>query len=247
MGRRSLLRVSLLLLVLSAGCGKHLDDPLRPLARQLDRYPQYSIVLQDMDASGTFFKSYHHLYTYIYGTEQEGEEGLVFHTGQTPWTEVSKKFYEENQGLLGMVLLSKGGEGKVVEDHFPPGYQYVGNPRYGQWRTDSSGNSFWEFYGKYALFRDFLGLATLPLYRSHYASYTDHRRRGEPYFGPSGSSGRYYGTRGSLTRKTQPTFFERQQVRERSRRASFSDKVRNRTGRSQSSGARSRSGSRGGK
>jgi hypothetical protein len=238
---RTLLRASLALLLLSAACAKRLDDPLRPLAEELDRYPQYSVVLQDMDVSGTFFKSYHHLYKVIYGEEQEGEEDLLFQNRQTPWTEVSKRFYETNRELLGMVLLSKGPEGKVVEDQFPPGYQYVGNPRYGQWRNDSSGNSFWEFYGKYALFRDVLGLATLPLYRSHFDSYSDHRRRGEPFFGPTGAAGRTYGTGGSYTRKTQPTFYERQQARQSARRASFSDKVQSRTG------TRSRSATRSGK
>lgn len=32
------------------------------------------------------------------------------------------------------------------------GSQYVGNPNYGNWQTNSSGGSFWEWYGKYALF-----------------------------------------------------------------------------------------------
>lgn len=40
---------------------------------------------------------------------------------------------------------------------FGPGSQLVGNPNYGQWRTDSSGNSFWVWYGQFALIRDLLG------------------------------------------------------------------------------------------
>lgn len=35
--------------------------------------------------------------------------------------------------------------------------QLVGNPHYGQWRTDSGGNSFWVWYGQFALIRDLLG------------------------------------------------------------------------------------------
>ena len=38
-----------------------------------------------------------------------------------------------------------------------PGGQLVGNPSYGQWRTDSGGNSFWVWYGQYALMRSLLG------------------------------------------------------------------------------------------
>ena len=40
---------------------------------------------------------------------------------------------------------------------FGPGSQLVGNPNYGRWRTDSSGSSFWVWYGQYALIRDLLG------------------------------------------------------------------------------------------
>lgn len=38
-----------------------------------------------------------------------------------------------------------------------PGSQLVGNPHYGQWRTDSGGSSFWVWYGQFALMRDLLG------------------------------------------------------------------------------------------
>ena len=32
------------------------------------------------------------------------------------------------------------------------GSEYVGNPNYGSWKSDSSGNSFWAWYGQYAFF-----------------------------------------------------------------------------------------------
>ena len=37
------------------------------------------------------------------------------------------------------------------------GSQMVGNPNYGQWRTDSSGTSFWVWYGQFALMQSLLG------------------------------------------------------------------------------------------
>ena len=40
---------------------------------------------------------------------------------------------------------------------FGPGSQLVGNPNYGQWRTDAGGSSFWVWYGQFALMRDLLG------------------------------------------------------------------------------------------
>nr|VFJ45525.1 MAG: hypothetical protein BECKFW1821A_GA0114235_10108 [Candidatus Kentron sp. FW] len=38
-----------------------------------------------------------------------------------------------------------------------PGSYLVGNPGYGQWKTDSSGHSFWEWYGMYRMFTDVVG------------------------------------------------------------------------------------------
>ena len=38
----------------------------------------------------------------------------------------------------------------------PPGSEYIGNTNYGQWKQDSSGHSFWAFYGQYSMFFAFL-------------------------------------------------------------------------------------------
>ncbi len=38
-----------------------------------------------------------------------------------------------------------------------PGSQLVGNPHYGSWRADSSGSSFWVWYGQYALISNLMG------------------------------------------------------------------------------------------
>lgn len=38
-----------------------------------------------------------------------------------------------------------------------PGSQLVGNPHYGQWRTDGGGSSFWVWYGQFALMQSLLG------------------------------------------------------------------------------------------
>ena len=40
----------------------------------------------------------------------------------------------------------------AVKSENVPGSYLVGNPSYGQWSNNSSGSSFWEWYGKYALF-----------------------------------------------------------------------------------------------
>lgn len=252
---RSTYSLVLLVFTLLVSCSKNLEDPLADLARQYGKHPEYSIILQDMDSKGIFFKSYHHMYKVIVGTKPEagskpegggtpegggapeGKDGLVFNTHLTPWKEVGGKFFNQHKNNLGMVLLSKGSDSKVSRDNYPPGYQYIGNQQYGRWRQDSSGSRFWEFYGKYALFSTVLGMGSRPIHRWDYDRYSDYRSRGSAYYGPSN----YYGTRGTLTKKSNPTFFQRQQAREGSRKSSFSDKARSRTG------SRSRSASRSGK
>jgi len=46
------------------------------------------------------------------------------------------------------------------------GSALVGNPNYGQWQSDSSGNTFWEWYGKYALFSNIVDMLSYGRYNS---------------------------------------------------------------------------------
>lgn len=57
-----------------------------------------------------------------------------------------------SEGSLPRVNIPKGAETASVQGGQVPGSYLVGNPNYGQWSRDSSGGSFWEWYGKYALF-----------------------------------------------------------------------------------------------
>ena len=81
------------------------------------------------------------------------------------------------------------------------GSHMVGNPRYGQWQRNSSGQSFWAFYGQYALMRS-LFFSPRPYYYSNWYS-----NRGWSYYGNVGRH--YYGSRSdsarwSQARKTYP-------------------------------------------
>lgn len=66
------------------------------------------------------------------------------------------------------------------------GSQLIGNPNYGHWRQDSGGGSFWEWYGKYALFST---LFNRPIYYGgwaagrNYSYYHDYGR--DHYTSPS--------------------------------------------------------------
>jgi len=199
-------------------------DPLERLQGELDRYPEYSIILADMREEGTFSTDYWHQYRVTTGEREQGSDDLVYAENIRDWERVARRTFARYQPYLGMVILSKGTDGNVDHDQHPPGYQYVGNDRYGQWRGgDGRGGSFWEFYGRYALMSHMIGGFGRPIYRNDWNSYRDFRGRGQPYFG-SGA----YGTNGTVSRQSNPNFFRRQETRQRVRTQGFGARVRGR-------------------
>jgi hypothetical protein len=190
-----------------------------------------------MKEEGIFFSDYYHKYKIIRGEKIEGDS-LAYYTEITDWQKVPEKEFAQYDQYLGMALASKSAEGNISDTPQPPGYQYVGDPRYGQWQTDANGNSFWEWYGKFALMSHLLGMFTSPIYRNDWNTYRQYQNGGRPYYGPNGE----YGTGGTYTQKTNPTFFQRRQMQEQARKQSFSSKVQERTRRSNMSSVRKRSG-----
>ena len=195
------------------------ETPLDRLQRQLEQYPEYSVTLQDMREDG-----YYHQYGVVIGGPQAGSEDLVYRDSILDWQQVGRRSYDRYQPHLGMVILSKGPDGIVDQNQHPPGYQQVGNERYGQWRDEGGGRSFWVFYGQYALLSHMIGGFSRPIYRNDWNGYRDARGRGQTYYG----SDRAYGTNGSVTRQTNPNFFRRQQTRQAASSRSFGDRVRGR-------------------
>ena len=220
-------------------CGS--NNPLERLKKELGKHPEYSIILEDMREDGNFFKDYFHRYKLVYAKKGAGTDSLVYNNEVTDWYEVEKKFYTDYSNYLGMVIASKSPNGKVDNSKYPPGYQYVGNQNYGNWRTDNRGTSFWEWYGKYALFSSMFGMFNRPVYQNDWNGYRDYRNNygngGGAYYG----RGNAYGTNGSHTKKTKPNFYQRKATKERARKSSFSDRVKQRTRRSNMSSVRSRS------
>ena len=141
-------------------------------------------------------------YFHKYMLEENGE------TQETEWEKVDESFYESNLEFLGMAILAKP-YGVFEKDRLtqaaPPGMAYVGNSKYGEWKQNSSGNSFWSWYGKYALF------STLFFPRPYYYPYNSwnswnsNYRHNRPYFGKNQKGSQKFGTRGSFI-KTSPKF-----------------------------------------
>ena len=213
-----LLTFFVLCIVQLSGCGNPETGPAEKLARQLQNESQFAIILNDMKQEGNFFPSYYHQYRV-----DVGENSKVY-----PFIEVSDSYFRKNQPYLGMVLASKAEDGKITYTPFPNGYQYVGNSQYGQWRTDASGGSFWEFYGKYMMISQVMNWAGHGLGRNYYNTYSTYRVKNRPYMGPNGE----HGTNGTITKRQKPNFYKRRQMRKTRSTSRFKDKVNRRIGRS---------------
>ena len=78
-----------------------------------------------------------------------------------------------SQGSLARVgAISEAAEGESV------GNQLVGNPNYGQWQTNSSGTSFWVWYGMYRMLGDVFDRVEYGRWSRHrkYSYYNDYGR-----------------------------------------------------------------------
>ena len=197
-------------------CGTR--DPVEQMQRSLASAPDYMIILEDMREEGDYFPEYYHRYKITQGEKQI----------ETNWVEVPESVYRKYEAFLGMALVAKSDKGVNGTPH-PAGYHYVGNPQYGHW-GGGGGNSFWVFYGQYAMMSHMLGWGGRSVYRNDYDNYRTHRTQRRPYFG----SKKEFGTKGSITKQQRPSFFARRKQAMARRKSSFSQRVRSRAGRSRS-------------
>ncbi|NRA64929.1 MAG: hypothetical protein HRU19_10635 [Pseudobacteriovorax sp.] len=244
MRRTSIFPLALLLFaMLSTAC---VDNPLEKLQKDLSIYDEYSITLQDMRQSSGFPEFEHQYDIITVSKPAKVSETIAAEMGEqtkpqierykTEWLPVPESVYEQYQNNLGMTILSKLDNGELQDSSGPPGYNYVGNPQYGRW-VQRDGLSFWEFYGAYRLFGDLIGGFGRPIYRDDYDRYRDYRRQRRPYYGRDNR----WGTNGSYTKKSNPTFYQRRKALEAKRKANFSSRFNKRVNRSKSSSYRSRS------
>lgn len=227
--------IIIVLMLLSRGCGGGKDfekSALDNLIQELPKDEVYTIVLNDMDVRGNFSKSYYHDYEVISGTDPEKIDRET-----TGFLEVSEGFFNEHINNMGMEIASRDSTGKLNKTVAPAGYtNYIGNPKYGQWKSNGSGGSFWEFYGKYAFMSSMFNLIAFPARYNYYNTWrTGYYGYGRPYYGPSTAGSSYYGTssRYNTSRRPNSTWSSKQ--------STFSNRVQNRT--SRSSGTRSSSSS----
>lgn len=217
----SVFLVMIFSLLLFSGC---VDDvvelPIENIKKSLLQTPTYSIILENMKEEGFFSKEYFQKYRVA-----KVDSGWV-----TKWLQVPEKYYTDNEKFLGMTLFSKK-DGVADLTVGPPGYAYVGDSRYGQWRENSTGGSFWEFYGKYALLSHLLGGWYNPIDRFNYDGYRKKRRKGKIFFGGK----KQYGTFGKIAKKVKPSFYARRMEKLNAKKNLFKSNVKKRIGRTKTS------------
>lgn len=127
----------------------------------------------------------------------------------TDWVVVPESFFERHSSDMGMEIVSKV-DGKVDKVPTPPGYShYVGNEKYGQWQSNSSGGSFWAFYGQYMFMSSMLHMMS-PVGYGGYNNYRNNYRGRKPYYGAKGANGQTrYGTGSANARSMNSSFTQR--------------------------------------
>ena len=217
--------LGIVLFLVSCGGGKEFTkSPLDILIRDMNSEPIFSIILYDMEVEGNFSKTYKHQYQIITEKDSMPQERL------TDWYTVTRDYFTYHENNMGMEVASKGRDGKVNKGATPAGYSnYVGNPQYGQWRQSSSGGSFWEFYGKYAMLSSVFNMMTYPARMSYWNDYhNNYRGYGRSYYGPTTGGRSTYGTYSDYNKKTRSNS-------RYTRSSTFKNKVNNRVQRSNTS------------
>ncbi len=238
---KQLLLISVML-VLSGCAGKIIESPIDQYIRKYDSEPVYSVILWDMDVKGVAVKKYFHQYKVI--TEKDGEPREELQD----WQPVSEPFFKANMDNVGMELVAKTEDGKIVKTPSPPGYSnYVGNEKYGRWTQRNDGTSFWEFYGQFMFMNAMFNLVGGSIFQNDYNDYRRNYYGRRSYYGPATSGGKkLYGTSGYSNSTKRTSAFQRKVSTVKSKTSTFKSKVNNRvsrsTGRSSSSSLRSRSG-----
>jgi hypothetical protein len=123
------------------------------------------------------------------------------------WIQVSRAQYAAIEKNLGMAVEHKSAgkyDFEAERTPQPAGFAYMAPPsqgsnQYGYW-DHRGGQSFWVFYGQYALMRDLLfNRDYRPLDTREWNSYRDYQRSGRTYYGRDEHDEPKYGTGGTAT------------------------------------------------
>ena len=183
-------------------------EQLKTLSGQL--YQSWDKILEDMEVRGsgsdkTYDQKIKTVTTQL--SDATGKSSTA--TSDEKWVDVPKAQYEAQEKNLGMAIEHKpAGKFDTESERVaqPAGLAYIApygqSNQYGHWEG-SGGNSFWVFYGQYALMRDLLFRHDYrPFGRYEYEEYYTYRTRNQTYYGNDTSTqAPKYGTSGSTTQQ----------------------------------------------
>ena len=194
---------SLFFLIGCNGGDHYIPNPVDQMIKKMKKDVTFTIILDDMDVKDDDFL---HKYSIV----KEDKAGSIT-TSITDFILVDYNFFKQNENNLGMQIAAKDSTGKITKAAIPAGFdRYIGNSKYGSW-NQSGGQSFWVFYGQYAMLRSVFGLGYHPAYynmhRGYY--YGGYYGSSRSYYGNVGNGPNNYGTKSAAVRKGKPNFFSR--------------------------------------
>ena len=182
------MRFILILMLFLPGCD---DTPTIPAYQKTTQYrlkdklqncEEYSVRLIDMREGGT--SPYEHKYKIACGKPDKSPDQLLqFSSIPTDRIPVDVGTFRKYQNHLDRNILSRTSDGTISDTAQPPGYQYVGDERYGEWKTNDSGQREWIFIPMFMSM--YPSYSSNPVYYNDYDDYRSHRQSGRSYYRPS--------------------------------------------------------------
>ncbi len=205
-------------------------DPIPALVTQLAQYPEYSIIVDDVNdgflRNSVTLQSSYRISEPIGENPDEGEAAQFEERMDT--FSISDRLATRYEQAIGMVVASKTADGVLTgyAQSYPPYYQHVGRSQYGYFGP----GGFWIFYGQYAFMSRALGGHRIG--RGDYNTYVGMRNRGQSYYGPQTGGRPTFGANGTATARTRPSFSQRYQAKQ----SRFQARARSRAGAGRSLG-----------
>jgi len=178
-------------------------DGLKSLSAQL--YDSWDKILVDMETRGSEYQQ-------KIRTVRTHFESAAAKNGETAsdekWVPVPRATYDAQKRDLGMTVEHKPAgkyDTEAERTPQPAGFAYMAQPgssnQYGYWEN-RGGQSFWVWYGQYALLRDLLfNRDYRPLDRYEWEEYRRYRSQGSTYYGNDNSGAPKYGSQGAATQE----------------------------------------------
>jgi hypothetical protein len=159
---------------------------------------QSTAILIDTHATGFLIKTYYQKYRVVSGYDNV-EEVIV---------RTNKEFAKSNLPHIGLSLYRRSD----VHEEFipmPPGSLYIGNPEFGEWKTDKKGNTSWRFHKSFKNYPKYLGWGDFRPDQDFFQQMRSHVTMNQAFFGPN----KEFGPQGRITRTNFPQFFREERMK----------------------------------